>query len=240
MLHTGRRWRYLCFEFTPNRFRFGFDHQPLADGLVLFHHFRFASRGKPYESKVGFVQGLEPLLRNTQKIRIVMIDDVIHHSLLVWGGLRRPVELPAVEDINQLDHANCVANYADPDQRRVTQQGWMLARHITREPELPDPKEPDTAHTFVFKHDAFLRMLASVRSGPSESVRRLHDSTLPRSVLNVNFGGGKPQNTGGRTPHPPDCRDGTHSPPYPRTCTNNSSFSENTGFTELDHRTYRA
>jgi hypothetical protein len=45
-------------------------------------------------------------------------------------------------------------------------------------------------------------MLASVRSGPSESVRRLHDLTLPKSVPNVNFGGGKHQNTGVWPPTP--------------------------------------
>jgi hypothetical protein len=88
----------------------------------------------------------------------------------------------------------------------------MLARHITREPELPDPKEPDTAYTFVFKHDAFLRMLASVRPGPSESIRRLHTFNLPESGDFVSFRYEVASDPRGTAPHPPDTRDGTRAP----------------------------
>ena len=43
-----------------------------------------------------------------------------HDHLLSWGGLRRPVELPVVEDVNQLDHTHRVTHHDDPDQRRIT------------------------------------------------------------------------------------------------------------------------
>ena len=78
----------------------------------------------------------------------------------------------------------------------------MLARHITREPELSDSEEPDTADTFVFKHDAFLRMLASVRPGPSESIRRLHAFNLPESGDFVSFRYETPGSRGSGPPTP--------------------------------------
>jgi hypothetical protein len=46
----------------------------------------------------------------------------------------------------------------------------MLARHITTEPELPNPEEPDTANTFVFKHGDLLVAHAALSDCPMLSV----------------------------------------------------------------------
>jgi len=63
----------------------------------------------------------------------------------------------------------------------------MLTRDVATKPELTNPEEVNSPDALVLEHDVLLRMLASVRSGPSESVRRLHDSKLAETVPNVKF-----------------------------------------------------